>query len=143
MTAPPCRPSSPRINLSDDLACGVCGEVLLEPLSLPCGHSFAGLFVLTLPPQTSCRTDLGLHSCITTWLASSSTPTCPICRAETHSTLSPSYHLSTVSEAYFKACMTELRRGGLSTLAEGQEAEREDRRRCAPSRFLTDRASLS
>lgn len=71
-------------------------------------------------------------SCITTWLASSGPLTCPICRAETHSTPAPSYHLSSISESYFKASMAELRRGGLDNLAEEQEVERADRRTYVP-----------
>lgn len=52
--------------LSDDVLCAVCGDILVEPCSLHCGHSFCQLCLAALWKSKRMRSPLYLH--------------CPVCR---------------------------------------------------------------
>jgi len=49
--------------LVDDLQCGVCRNVMKDPMTVPCGHSFCSY-------------------CITAWMQMGSSSSCPCCRAD-------------------------------------------------------------
>lgn len=54
------------VTLSDDVLCIVCGEVLVEPCTLHCGHSFCQLCLAAIWKNQKNKTPLYLH--------------CPVCR---------------------------------------------------------------
>ena len=45
-----------------ELQCGVCGDVMEDPMETDCSHYFCS-------------------ACLTRWFATSSAKTCPVCRA--------------------------------------------------------------
>lgn len=57
---------STELGLSDDVLCVVCAEILVEPCSLHCGHSFCQLCLATLWKSHRRKSPLYLH--------------CPVCR---------------------------------------------------------------
>ncbi|KAL8279893.1 hypothetical protein RQP46_007743 [Phenoliferia psychrophenolica] len=110
MAHSPVRINSPRLNLVQQLECGICTDIFLEPSVLECGHTFCSLCILTWH-----------QTCL-------SMPSCPLCRAES---LSPPTHAkdkSELADVFIAARSLELRRKGFGQLADEQERERSERR---------------
>ncbi|KAM0749792.1 hypothetical protein T439DRAFT_326683 [Meredithblackwellia eburnea MCA 4105] len=103
----PCRPNSPRVNLMDELTCGICSDILVEVSVLKCGHRFCSL-------------------CILTWHQTCLSLSCPHCRKESIPLPSPAW--SSIADSYAQARVLELRKKGFAVKAEEEESERENRR---------------
>nr|Q5D7I6.1 RecName: Full=Tripartite motif-containing protein 5; AltName: Full=RING-type E3 ubiquitin transferase TRIM5; AltName: Full=TRIM5alpha [Alouatta sara]AAV91982.1 TRIM5alpha [Alouatta sara] len=68
------------VNIKEEVTCPICLELLTEPLSLDCGHSFC-------------------QACITANHKESRERSCPLCRVSYHSeNLRPNRHLANIAE---------------------------------------------